>query len=68
MESATDPLSKALQLLQSALELLDQAGAPADIGAHLDFTIVRLLEALEASTAADGANWCLPSSSPQSAH
>ena len=67
MDLSTDPLSKALQLLKSALELLYQAGAPADIGAHLDFTIVRVQEALNAS-AARGASWDLPSSSRKATH
>ena len=31
-------------LLRHALDLLAQAGAPADIGAHLDFTINRVEE------------------------
>jgi hypothetical protein len=37
-------LQDALQKMQDALALLDLAGAPADIGAHLDLTIVRLEE------------------------
>ncbi len=32
----------ALQLMEEALELLDQCDAPADIGAHLDLAIQRL--------------------------
>lgn len=38
-------LADAMALMQRALQLLDQAQAPADIGAHLDLAIVRLGEA-----------------------
>ena len=37
-----DLLTDALSLLQSALELLDEAGAPAQIGAHVDLAIHQL--------------------------
>jgi hypothetical protein len=36
--------SEALRLLTEALALLDEADAPADIGAHLDLAIYRLEE------------------------
>lgn len=39
-------LRDALKLLQSALELLDRAGAPAQIGAHLDLALHQLGAAL----------------------
>lgn len=37
-----DVLATAMQLMKSALSLLDSAGAPADIGAILDHSIQRL--------------------------
>jgi hypothetical protein len=40
-------METALRRMREALDLLDQAGAPADIGAHLDLAIVRLSDALE---------------------
>jgi hypothetical protein len=46
MES-TNLLSRARVLLASALELLDEANAPSDIGAHIDCAIERLSEALQ---------------------
>ena len=39
----------ALRRMREALELLDEAQAPADVGAHLDLAIVRLSEFLEPS-------------------
>ncbi len=36
-------LTRALDHLQSALELLDSAAAPAHIGAHVDFALNQLL-------------------------
>ena len=46
---ATDPvqlgddmLREAMTFMESALELLDRAGAPAHIGAHLDLAICEL--------------------------
>lgn len=41
------PLTQALELMRSALELLDQANAPADLGAHLDLAICRLETVLD---------------------
>ena len=41
-------------MLRQALELLDQAGAPADIGAHLDFTITRVEELIGLSSPGEG--------------
>lgn len=35
-------LAKAADMVREALELLDSAGAPADIGAHLDHALSRL--------------------------
>jgi hypothetical protein len=43
---STNLLARAQGLLASALELLDQANAPSDIGAHVDCAIERLSEAL----------------------
>ena len=37
-----EPLARALALMKEALRLLDDARAPAHIGAHLDLAIVRL--------------------------
>ena len=39
-------MADAMALMQQALRLLDDAGAPADIGAHLDLAIVRLGDAI----------------------
>jgi hypothetical protein len=46
-QTAESPLSRALALMTSALQLLDQSAAPHEIGAHLDLAIVRLSEVLE---------------------
>jgi hypothetical protein len=43
---STNLLSRAQVFLASALELLDEANAPSDIGAHVDRAIERLSEAL----------------------
>jgi len=37
-------LLEALRLMQEALQNLDEAHAPSDVGAHLDQAIQRLLE------------------------
>jgi hypothetical protein len=37
-----EPLMRALSCMTEALELLDAADTPADIGAHLDLAIERL--------------------------
>ena len=42
-----DSISRALCLMQQALELLDQAAAPPDVGAHLDLAIQRLRDAMD---------------------
>jgi hypothetical protein len=36
-------LSQALRLMQDALQLLDEANAAPDVGAHLDLAICRLI-------------------------
>jgi len=41
-------LTEALQHMQAALDVLDQTGAPTDIGSHLDLAICRLELALGA--------------------
>jgi len=46
MDTLDDPLQRALQLLESALGILDEAQAPADIGAHISVAISRLEEEL----------------------
>ena len=53
MDISDDPFLVAMQLLQSALRMLDAAGAPADIGAHVDAAITRLGEVLDQSNQAD---------------
>ena len=44
--SAQSKLAEAMALMRQALQLLDAAQAPADIGAHLDLAIVRLDQCL----------------------
>lgn len=46
LETAKDAevLRSALNLMQEALQFLDEGGAPADIGADLDSAIVRLTQ------------------------
>jgi hypothetical protein len=41
-----DRMRQALDLMTEALRLLDEARAPAQVGAHLDLAIVRLAEAI----------------------
>ena len=43
----SDLLEAALRQMERALELLDQAGAPAHIGAHLDLAICELRDTFE---------------------
>ena len=45
-----EKLDLALSRMESALELLDEADAPGEIGAYLDMAIVRLKEALQEAT------------------
>jgi hypothetical protein len=40
----SEAIGKALSYMEVALELLDEAEAPADIGAHLDLALCRLRE------------------------
>jgi hypothetical protein len=42
----SEGLQKALLYMEVALELLDKADAPTDIGAHLDLALCRLRETL----------------------
>ena len=42
-------MENALRRMREALDLLDEAQAPADVGAHLDLAIVRLAQFLEPS-------------------
>jgi len=46
---AKPSLIDALDLMRSALAILDETESPADVGAHLDLAICRLLAALGAS-------------------
>jgi hypothetical protein len=39
-----EPLARALVLIRSAIDLLDECGAPRDLGANLDMVAVRLEE------------------------
>jgi hypothetical protein len=43
-----ESLTKALEMMRAALELLDRANGPADVGAHLDLAVCRLEERLAA--------------------
>jgi len=47
MSTSDDPLLLAMEFLRSALELLDEAGAPSDIGAHVDTAIGRLADVID---------------------
>ena len=49
----TQMMRAALDHLESSLQLLDEADAPAEIGAHVDLAIHRLRAALESSAATD---------------
>ena len=51
--AAIDQMTKALALMNQALDLLDAAGAPAHVGAHLDLAIVRLMDAIPAEGSKD---------------
>lgn len=62
LSTEQEKLEKALSCMQSALQLVDDADAPADIGAHLDLAICRLKELL-AQASAD--NERAPASLPQ---
>jgi hypothetical protein len=46
-------LSEALRAMQSALDLLDRANAPAQIGARLDHAICELQSAMTGGESAD---------------
>lgn len=46
--STNNPLVEALQLMQRALKLIDEADGPGDVGAHLDLAIALLNEWIEA--------------------
>jgi hypothetical protein len=54
LRTGEDRLLTALKHMECALELLDQAEASADIGAHLDLAICRLREALSPEETAGG--------------
>ena len=45
--STKSQLTDALQLMQRALSLIDEADGPDDVGAHLDLAIARLNEWIE---------------------
>ena len=40
-------METALRKMREALDLLDESGAPADVGAHLDMAISRLQKVIE---------------------
>lgn len=46
--NSSELMTDAMQLMRDALRLLDQASAPADVGAHLDLAIERLAPYLHA--------------------
>jgi hypothetical protein len=48
-ETARSLLDAALQQLQSAIALLDRAGAPGQIAAHVDLAANQLADAIEAA-------------------
>ena len=47
--SRNNQLVEALQLMQRALRLIDEADGPPDIGAHLDLAISRLDDLIQSS-------------------
>ena len=47
--AALKAMNEALLLTEQALGVLDQSGAPADVGAHLDLAIHRLQAAIHAN-------------------
>lgn len=49
-----EQLAEALAHMESALQLLDDADASADIGAHLDLAIWRLRESMSTETSKAG--------------
>lgn len=48
VQLSEDLLREALLCMESALQLLDRAGAPAHIGAHLDLAVCELQSAMSA--------------------
>jgi hypothetical protein len=46
----TDRLCQALSLMQDALQLIDEAKAPAQLGAHLDLAICRIQDEVALNT------------------
>ena len=48
-QAAKPSPEEALDLMRSALAILDETESPADIGAHLDLAICRLQEELDTS-------------------
>ena len=47
--SRNNQLLEALQLMQRALRLIDEADGPPDVGAHLDLAIARLADLIQSS-------------------
>ena len=45
--NSVELMNQAMEMLVEALKLLDEAGAPADIGAHVDMGRARLSSSLE---------------------
>ena len=45
-EEPREELDYALKLMQQAMAALDQSGAPADVGAHLDRAMNRLTQVI----------------------
>jgi hypothetical protein len=50
-------MGKALELLAQALDLLDAADAPGEIGAHVDLARDRLSNVLDIAPPADAVIW-----------
>lgn len=62
MGQISNPVAfEALELMQSALKLLDESGVSADVGAHLDLAICRLQFALGVQAAKLETPWLLSS-------
>ena len=55
--SSNDQLQQSLGLLRTALQLLDEAEAPAQIGAHVDLAANLLADHLSESASGMQASW-----------
>ena len=55
--TSVEMMAEAMDLIVKALDLVDEADAPSDIGAHLDLARERLRTALEAETGECSITW-----------